>query len=68
MIKPYYRKKGFTLYLGDCLEVLKEFPENHFDMVFADPPYHLSNGGFTCHAGRRVSVNKGKWDESRGKI
>ncbi len=66
MIKPYYRKKGFTLYLGDCLEVLKEFPENHFDMVFADPPYHLSNGGFTCHAGRRVSVNKGKWDESRG--
>jgi len=35
-------------------------------MIFADPPYHLSNGGFTCHAGKRVSVNKGKWDESKG--
>jgi site-specific DNA-methyltransferase (adenine-specific) len=66
MIKPYYEQERFILYLGDCLEVLKQFPENHFDMIFADPPYHLSNGGFTCHAGKRVSVNKGKWDESKG--
>ena len=65
-ITPYYEKDGFTLYLGDCLEVLSKFPDNHFDMVFADPPYMLSNDGFTVHAGRRVSVNKGKWDVSKG--
>jgi site-specific DNA-methyltransferase (adenine-specific) len=35
-------------------------------MIFADPPYFLSNGGFTCHAGKVVSVNKGKWDVSKG--
>ncbi len=35
-------------------------------MVFADPPYNLSNGGTSVHAGKRVSVNKGKWDKSRG--
>jgi len=35
-------------------------------MVFADPPYLLSNGGFTVHAGRRVCVNKGDWDKSNG--
>ena len=35
-------------------------------MIFADPPYNLSNGGFSCHAGKRVSVNKGKWDKSKG--
>ncbi|MCL4400092.1 site-specific DNA-methyltransferase [Patescibacteria group bacterium] len=35
-------------------------------MIFADPPYNLSNGGFTVHAGKRVSVNKGEWDKSRG--
>ena len=35
-------------------------------MAFADPPYLLSNGGFTVHAGRRVSVNKGEWDKSNG--
>jgi len=66
MIKPYYKKPGFELYLADCLEVLSELPENSVDMIFADPPYKLSRGGFTCHAGKRVSVNKGKWDESKG--
>ena len=66
MFKSYYKKNRFELYKGDCLEVLKQFPENHFDMVFADPPYLLSNGGFTVHAGRRVSVNKGNWDKSNG--
>lgn len=51
---------------GDCRELLAQFPENHFDMVFADPPYMLSNDGFTVHAGKRASVNKGKWDKSQG--
>lgn len=60
------KKPHFSLFLGDCREVLKQFPNNHFDMIFADPPYNLSNGGFTVHAGRQVSVNKGNWDKSRG--
>lgn len=63
---PYYQKNNFTLYHADCLEFLKYFPENSIDMIFADPPYLLSNGGFTVHAGRRVSVNKGEWDKSNG--
>ncbi len=64
--KPYYAKPGFILYHADCLNILAELPENSIDMVFADPPYLLSNGGFTVHAGRRVSVNKGEWDKSNG--
>lgn len=65
-LKLFYNKPGFQLYLGDCLTVLEGFKDNVFDMIFADPPYHLSNGGFTVHAGKRVSVNKGKWDKSNG--
>lgn len=65
-MQKYYEKKNLRLILGNCLEVLEEMPENTFDMIFADPPYKLSNGGFTCHAGKAVSVNKGKWDESKG--
>src|SRR5574344_1758711 len=65
-MEKYYEKQGFRLYQGNCLEILEQVPENAFDMVFADPPYHLSNGGFTCHAGKAVCVNKGKWDESKG--
>ena len=35
-------------------------------MIFADPPYMLSNDGFTCQNGKMVPVNKGKWDKSKG--
>lgn len=65
-MKAYYSKPNFKLYLGDCLEVLGKFKPESVDMVFADPPYNLSNGGFSCQAGRMVSVNKGEWDKSRG--
>ncbi|MBI1957164.1 MAG: site-specific DNA-methyltransferase [Candidatus Niyogibacteria bacterium] len=64
--KIYYKRPGFRLYHGDSLDVLSKFPENSVDMVFADPPYNLSNGGFSVHAGRMVSVNKGEWDKSKG--
>lgn len=62
--------RGIYLYHGDCLEVmdtlLAKHPDGVFDMIFADPPYFLSNGGITCHAGKMVKVDKGAWDKSRG--
>jgi site-specific DNA-methyltransferase (adenine-specific) len=64
--KPYFIQGNFVLYLGDCLRILAQLPENSVDMIFADPPYNLSNGGFSVHAGRMVSVNKGIWDVSKG--
>lgn len=58
------------LYHGDAFDVMTaisaKHPEGCFDMIFADPPYKLSNGGMTCHAGKAVSVNKGNWDKSDG--
>lgn len=67
MIVPFYRSQDrtFTLLKGDCIELLNSF-EFKFDMIFADPPYHLSNGGFSIHSGKLVSVNKGDWDISQG--
>jgi site-specific DNA-methyltransferase (adenine-specific) len=55
-----------NLLAGDCLEQLALLPEESVEMVFADPPYNLSNDGFTCHGGKAVSVNKGTWDKSQG--
>lgn len=63
---PYFNRGDFTLYLGDCIPLLQELPEESVDLIFADPPYNLSNGGFTCHAGKRAPVDKGRWDESSG--
>ncbi|MEK7175812.1 MAG: DNA methyltransferase [Patescibacteria group bacterium] len=65
-VRPYFQKDNFVLYLGDALILLNQLPPNSIDMIFADPPYHLSNGGFSVHAGRMVSVNKGDWDKSKG--
>ena len=73
----YEKHRPFTVYYddpahsvrllkGDSIAILNQSRENSVDMIFADPPYSLSNGGITCHAGKMVSVNKGKWDKSRG--
>lgn len=61
---PYYRseRKDFTLLQGDAFELLSQF-EFGFDMIFADPPYFLSNGGISYQSGQVVCVNKGDWDK-----
>lgn len=64
MIVPFYKSpdRAFTLLHGDCFELLPQF-DFKFDMIFADPPYFLSNDGISYQAGRIVSVNKGDWDK-----
>lgn len=61
---------SFHLYAGDCRALLSQVRKCRdagvFDMIFADPPYFLSNGGITCKGGRMVSVDKGQWDRSAG--
>lgn len=57
---------NYVLFEGDSLDLLARLPAASFDLIFADPPYNLSNGGTTCQAGRRVAVDKGDWDASRG--
>jgi site-specific DNA-methyltransferase (adenine-specific) len=63
---PFFKSQNSALYQGDCVEVMNSLPEKSVDMIFADPPYNLSNDGYTVHAGKRVSVNKGTWDKSAG--
>jgi site-specific DNA-methyltransferase (adenine-specific) len=63
---PFFQSKNSIIFNGDCLEILSSIPENSIDMIFADPPYMLSNNGFTCQNGKMANVNKGKWDKSNG--
>ena len=67
MLNPYFKSQDKSFYLlhGDTMELLPQF-HRKFDMVFADPPYFLSNGGLTVNKGDIVSVNKGDWDKSKG--
>src|SRR5260370_12586942 len=59
-------KHHLRIYQADCLDLLPQIPESSVDLVFADPPYFLSNGGITCPAGKMASVNKGEWDKLPG--
>ena len=58
--------KNWSLFHGSCISFLEALPEGTIDVIFADPPYNLSNDGMTCSGGRWKSVNKGTWDKSRG--
>ena len=67
MPKPFFKHNDFSLYLADSIDFLnKNVKENSVDMIFADPPYFLSSGSFTCQNGKMVSVKKGDWDLSNG--
>lgn len=70
MIPTYFNDghSRFGVSHGDCIEIMEAIAKTgfHFQMIFADPPYFLSNGGISVQSGKQVSVNKGAWDKSRG--
>lgn len=63
--KIYYcdSSNNSALILSDTFECLKNIYQESIDMIFADPPYFLSNDGFSNSGGKIVSVNKGEWDK-----
>lgn len=66
MIKSFYTSlaKDFLLAHGDTFKLLPEF-KFKFDMIFANPPYFLSNGGISLQSGKVVCVDKGEWDKTK---
>jgi len=38
----------------DCMEAMKEFPDNHFSLACVDPPYGLGNR--LCDGGRKLKA------------
>lgn len=62
--KYYFETDNFKLIYNDIFKAIKKFEDKSVDMIFADPPYFLSNDGITCSGGKMVSVNKGEWDRT----
>lgn len=62
-ISRYFETDDAQLICGNSFEILKRMRKECVDMIFADPPYFLSNDGITCQGGKMVSVNKASWDK-----
>lgn len=62
--KYYFETDKFKLIYADLFKEIKKIKDKSIDMIFADPPYFLSNNGITCSGGKIVSVNKGEWDKT----
>lgn len=61
--KSFFKDSKSALFLADTFEALENMKPECIDMIFADPPYFLSNDGISCSGGKVVSVNKGEWDK-----
>ncbi|MEC7136966.1 MAG: site-specific DNA-methyltransferase [Pseudomonadota bacterium] len=52
------------LYNEDCLKVLSKIKPKSVDLIFADPPYNLSDKKFlTVKSGTVAACDKGEWDK-----
>ena len=54
-----------TVYLMDCIEGMKQFPDKHFDLAVVDPPYGIGDkfkGGKTGKMNFNEVVEK-EWDK-----
>ena len=50
MKNPFYEDDYSIIYQGDAIKILKNITPKSIDMIFADPPYFLSNGGVSCQS------------------
>lgn len=57
-----------TVYLMNCVEGMKQFPDNFFDLAVVDPPYGIDINNQSQGKGggvaRKINYTKKEWDKS----
>jgi site-specific DNA-methyltransferase (adenine-specific) len=59
--KRLKRKEMINLHLGDCLEAMKEMPDNTYDLAIVDPPYGIgisSNHKEKVGESKKIAIHK----------
>lgn len=49
---------NITLYNADCMELLREMPDNAYDLAIVDPPYGIGESGEKNHSRSKIAVAK----------
>ena len=57
-----------TLYNCDCMEYMKDIPDNYFDLAICDPPYGLGKrttdgGGINSQIKFMKDIRRTNWDD-----
>jgi len=60
-LKPYFEKENYRLYNADCMELMKTYPDNHFELAIVDPPYGIN---VNSSMGRRKGDTKSKFKKA----
>lgn len=57
-----------TLHNADCMDIMREFPDKHFDLAIVDPPYGIGEDGASNHSRGLLAEPKKfepkKWDRA----
>ena len=53
----FFETEESQLIVGDSFKILTKMKPESVDMIFADPPYFLSNDGITCQGGKSLTEN-----------
>jgi site-specific DNA-methyltransferase (adenine-specific) len=40
-VLPTWQHKKLSLYHADCMDIMRQFPDKHFDLAIVDPPYGI---------------------------
>lgn len=54
----------YKIYHGDCLEVMKKWPDNYIDLVVTDPPYAINYQAYRTGRGNIINDNTTDWIEA----
>jgi site-specific DNA-methyltransferase (adenine-specific) len=52
------------VFLGDCMDFMRDLPDNFADLALVDPPYGIGEDGGKCRTrgSKKTNGKKGKWD------
>ncbi len=64
----YFETENGILYKGDCLEIMKEFPEESVDLVVTDPPYWINYKSFRTKRGNIENDDNLSWSKNFTKL
>ena len=54
----HYKTNTLDLRLMDCMELMREYPDKHFDLACIDPPYGIGEDGSKNHTRTKLGIAK----------